>query len=212
MSRKLNLTTAFYVFVKDLLDSVFSLLLIFLLSPVLLVLFLSTRIFLGPTPVFKQVRTGQHGKTFTIYKFRTMKNIYDETGKLMPDSVRLTTYGRFLRSTSLDELPTLFNVFLGQMSFVGPRPFVIMFPEYPPNTLSRFICKPGITGLAQINGRNSLSWNRKFAYDRWYARNRSLFLDLLILLLTPFVILRARGISSPNHSTAPSFTPSKSRR
>jgi lipopolysaccharide/colanic/teichoic acid biosynthesis glycosyltransferase len=141
-----------------------------------------------------------------MYKFRTMRDARDEKGKLLPDEQRLTQLGRFLRSTSLDELPELFNVLRGEMSLVGPRPSLMQYLErYSPEQARRHEVKPGITGWAQINGRNAISWEEKFALDVWYVDHQSLWLDLKILLLSVWKVVRRDGISAESHATMPEF-------
>jgi len=158
------------------------------------------------SPLFGQRRTGQHDQVFTIYKFRTMMELRDNSGCLLPDEQRLTALGRLLRSTSIDELPQLWNVLKGDMSLVGPRP---LFPEYLPRYTAfqrrRHEVKPGITGWVQVNGRNSLSWEQKFKLDVWYVDNRTLLLDLRILWLTLLRVWRRGGVSHPGHGSMPEF-------
>src|SRR5690606_3092583 len=142
----------------------------------------------------------------TMYKFRTMTDARDENGRLLPDEQRLTKFGRFLRSTSLDELPELFNVLKGDMSLVGPRPLLMEYlPLYTPEQARRHEVRPGITGWAQVNGRNAISWEEKFKYDVWYVDNWSLWLDLKILFMTIVAVLRRNGISAEGHATMPVF-------
>lgn len=161
---------------------------------------------LGYPILFTQTRPGLHGKPFTIYKFRTMTDERDADGKLLPDSDRLTRLGRFLRSTSLDELPELFNVIKGEMSLVGPRPLLMQYlNRYTPEQARRHEVRPGITGWAQINGRNALSWEEKFALDVWYVDNCSLWLDIRIIALTIWKVFRREGISHQGEATMPEF-------
>jgi len=191
---------------KRLFDIVIATIMLVLLSPVLLVIALTVRFSLGSPVLFKQVRPGLHGRPFTMYKFRTMTDATDEKGRLLPDAQRLTKFGRFLRSTSLDELPELFNVLKGDMSLVGPRPLLMEYlPLYTPEQARRHEVRPGITGWAQVNGRNAISWEQKFEYDVWYVDNRSLWLDLRILWLTLITVLRRDGISAQDHATMPMF-------
>jgi len=176
------------------------------LSPLLLVIGLMIRLSLGRPVLFRQERPGLKGQAFTLLKFRTMRDPYDAQGKSLPDAERLTRIGRFLRSTSLDELPELINVLKGEMSLVGPRPLLMQYlARYTPDQNRRHEVKPGITGWAQINGRNALTWEEKFKLDVWYVDHRSLPLDLKILLLTPFRVLRGYGISAEGHVTMAEF-------
>ncbi|HAA89964.1 MAG: Undecaprenyl-phosphate galactose phosphotransferase [Thermoanaerobacterales bacterium 50_218] len=161
----------------------------------------------SPGPVFfRQVRPGLHGKPFVIYKFRTMCEAYDEQGNPLPDEQRLTRLGKWLRSTSLDELPELYNVLRGEMSLVGPRPLLMEYLDrYTPEQARRHEVKPGITGWAQVNGRNAISWEEKFRLDVWYVDNWSLWLDVKIILLTIWKVLKREGISASGHATMPVF-------
>ncbi|MGH9537611.1 MAG: sugar transferase [Terriglobales bacterium] len=156
--------------------------------------------------LFLQPRLGLHGKPFTVIKFRTMNDARDAEGNLLPDQDRLTALGRFLRRTSLDELPELINVLKGEMSLVGPRPLLLQYWErYSPEQRRRTDVKPGLTGWVQINGRNALSWPQKFTLDVWYVDHQSFWLDLKIIALTAWKILRQEGISHPNHATMEEF-------
>ncbi|HEX3355014.1 MAG TPA: sugar transferase [Terriglobales bacterium] len=156
--------------------------------------------------LFLQPRLGLHGKPFTVIKFRTMNDARDAEGNLLPDQARLTALGRFLRRTSLDELPELINVLKGEMSLVGPRPLLLQYWErYSPEQRRRTDVKPGLTGWVQINGRNALSWPQKFTLDVWYVDHQSFWLDLKIIALTAWKILRQEGISHPNHATMEEF-------
>jgi len=177
-----------------------------LLAPLMLLVTILVRMFLGPPVLFRQQRPGLHGKPFTLYKFRTMTDARDAQGNLLPDEQRLTRLGRFLRSTSLDELPELWNVLKGDMSLVGPRPLLMEYlPLYTPEQFRRHEVRPGITGWAQIHGRNALSWEERFALDVWYVDHVSLWLDLKILLLTPWKVIAREGISQPGHATVEFF-------
>ena len=177
-----------------------------LLSPLLALLALLVRIKLGSPVLFRQLRPGLHGRPFTLYKFRTMTGARDAAGNLLPDAERLTPFGRFLRATSLDELPELWNVIKGDMSLVGPRPLLMQYLDrYTPEQARRHEVRPGITGWAQVNGRNALTWEQKFALDVWYVDNLSLWLDVKIILLTVWKILRREGISQPGQATAEEF-------
>lgn len=177
-----------------------------LLSPVLALVALLVRVKLGSPVLFRQQRPGLRGKPFTIYKFRTMTDARDCQGNLLPDAQRLTSFGRFLRSTSLDELPELFNVLKGDMSLVGPRPLLMQYLDrYTPEQMRRHRVKPGITGWAQINGRNALNWEQKFALDVWYADHWSLWLDIKIIPLTIWKIFKREGINQPGQATMEEF-------
>lgn len=161
---------------------------------------------MGHPVFFSQTRPGLHGKSFRMIKFRTMTNARGPDGELLPDAERLTRLGRFLRSTSLDELPELWNVLRGDMSLVGPRPLLVEYlPLYTPEQARRHEVRPGITGWAQVNGRNALSWEEKFALDVWYVDNQSLWLDLKILWLTVWRVLKRDGISADGEATMPRF-------
>jgi lipopolysaccharide/colanic/teichoic acid biosynthesis glycosyltransferase len=156
--------------------------------------------------IFRQLRPGLRGKPFVLYKFCSMKNARDDRGQLLPDDQRLTRIGSFVRGLSLDELPQLWNVIKGEMSLVGPRPLLMEYLErYTPEQARRHDVRPGITGWAQVNGRNAVDWNERFAMDVWYVDHRSLWLDLRILWLTVFSVLRRSGISNQNHATMPTF-------
>jgi sugar transferase EpsL len=161
---------------------------------------------LGKPILFIQQRPGLHGKPFYLLKFRTMKNIYDEKGKLVPDKERLTDFGRFLRRTSLDELPEIFNVLKGNMSLVGPRPLLMQYlDKYSSEENRRHNVKPGITGWAQVKGRNCLSWAEKFKYDVWYVDNRSLWLDFKILFFTVLTVMSNKGTGESGDENTPYF-------
>jgi len=165
---------------------------------------------LGSPVFFRQTRPGLHGKPFNLIKFRTMTNTKDHFGRLLPDSKRITKLGRFLRITSLDELPELWNVLKGDMSLVGPRPLLMEYlDKYTPEQARRHEVKPGITGWAQINGRNALSWEERFKMDVWYVDNQNLWLDLKILFLTIWKVLAREGISKPGHATMTKFSGTK---
>jgi len=166
--------------------------------------------FHGRPILFRQVRPGYQGQPFTLYKFRTMTDARDAAGRLLSDEQRLTRFGRFLRATSLDELPELFNVLRGEMSLVGPRPLLMQYLErYTPEQARRHEVYPGITGWAQVNGRNALTWEDKFRLDVWYVDHWSLALDVKILLITLWKVLRREGISQPGHVTAEEFMGTK---
>ena len=191
---------------KRLLDVVGSVTGLLLLSPVMLCTAILVRKRLGSPVLFSQVRPGLGGKPFRMLKFRTMTDARDLDGQLLPDRDRLTPFGRFLRGTSLDELPELLNVLKGDMSLVGPRPLLMEYlPLYSAEQARRHDVKPGITGWAQINGRNAISWEQKFALDVWYVDHQSVWLDLRILALTVWKVVRREGISAANDATMPRF-------
>lgn len=181
-----------------------------LLAPLLTFLSLGVLLSLGRPVFFRQQRPGRNGHAFRLVKFRTMRDALDGEGQDLPDSERLTPFGIFLRRTSLDELPTLWNVFCGQMSLVGPRPLLMRYlPRYNSRQSRRHEVRPGVTGWAQINGRNALSWEEKFEYDIWYVDHASLGLDLRILFRTVFKVLRREDISADDHATMPEFLGTK---
>ena len=191
---------------KRLVDFCPTLLIIVVSSPLLALVALLVRLKLGSPVLFRQMRPGLHGRPFTMLKFRTMTDARDASGQLLPDSQRLTPFGRFLRSTSLDELPELINVLKGDMSLVGPRPLLMQYLErYTPEQRRRHEVRPGITGWAQVNGRNALSWERKFELDVWYVDHQSPWLDLKIIFMTVWKIFRRDGISQPGQATAEEF-------
>jgi len=193
--------------VKRILDIAGSCAAILALSPLLLLVAAAVRIWLGSPILFRQRRPGLHGRPFLMYKFRTMRDAYDAAGRPLPDAQRLTALGRWLRTTSLDELPELYNVLRGEMSLVGPRPLLMEYlNHYTPQQARRLDAIPGITGWAQINGRNSVSWEEKFALDVWYVDHWTLEFDLRILLATMVKVLRRDGISADGHCTMPEFT------
>ena len=172
----------------------------------LLALIALVRIKLGRPVFFRQTRPGLHGRPFQMVKFRTMTDARGPDGALLPDADRLTPFGRFLRSTSLDELPELWNVLRGDMSLVGPRPLLMEYlPLYTPEQARRHAVRPGITGWAQVNGRNALSWEEKFALDVWYVDHQSLWLDIRILWMTAVKVLRRQDISAPGEATVEYF-------
>jgi sugar transferase EpsL len=177
-----------------------------LVSPVLILTALIVRIYHGSPVLFRQLRPGYRGQPFFLYKFRTMRELRDEQGKLLPDAARLTPLGRFLRTTSLDELPELLHVLRGEMSLVGPRPLLMQYlSRYSPEQARRHEVLPGITGWAQINGRNALTWQDKFRLDVWYVDHWSISLDVRILLFTVWKWFSREGISQPGHATAEEF-------
>jgi sugar transferase EpsL len=196
----------YYRLGKRLLDLAITIPALIILLPVLAFVALLVRIRLGSSVLFRQQRPGLYGKPFTIYKFRTMTNARDAQGNLLPDGQRLTCLGRFLRSTSLDELPELFNVLKGDMSLVGPRPLMMQYLErYTPQQMCRHEVKPGVTGWAQVNGRNAITWEQRFVLDVWYVDHWSLWLDLRIIALTVWKVFAREGISQPGQATMEEF-------
>ncbi len=195
---------------KRLLDLLLTIPGLVLVSPVLLLIALMVRIIHGKPVLFRQLRPGYRGQPFYVYKFRTMTEDHDEVGNLLPDTHRLTALGRFLRTTSLDELPELFHVLAGKMSLVGPRPLLMQYLDlYTPEQARRHDVLPGITGWAQVNGRNAITWEDKFRFDVWYVDNWSLWLDIKILAVTLWKVLKREGISQPGRATADEFMGSK---
>jgi len=191
---------------KRFMDVVISAVALCAFLPVLVVIGLAVWLKMGWPPFFSQLRPGLGGKPFTMHKFRTMNAKKDGFGQLLPDAERLTPFGKFLRATSLDELPELWNVLKGEMSLVGPRPLLMEYlPLYSPEQARRHEVRPGITGWAQVNGRNALSWEEKFVLDVWYVDNQSFALDLKILCLTLLALFRRDGISAAGHETMPRF-------
>ncbi|MBI3942853.1 MAG: sugar transferase [Chloroflexi bacterium] len=192
---------------KPIFDKITSLLAIIILLPVFSVVAILVRIFLGTPVLFRQQRPGRNQKPFTILKFRTMTDSRDPAGTPLPDDLRLTAFGQFLRRTSLDELPELINVLKGDMSLVGPRPLLMEYLDrYTPEQRRRHAVLPGITGWAQVHGRNHLTWEEKFALDVWYVDHQSLWLDIKILLLTVWKWLLREGINQPGQATVERFT------
>lgn len=195
---------------KRIFDVVIAILVLGVSLPILVLLALLIRIWLGRPVFFVQVRPGLHGKPFRMVKFRTMTDKRDKHGRLLPDNIRLTRFGRILRSTSLDELPELWNVLKGDMSLVGPRPLLMEYlPLYSKEQYRRHEVRPGVTGWAQINGRNAISWEDKFKLDVWYVDNQSFGLDLKILVLTVKKVLIRDGISGQGEVTMSKFTGTK---
>ena len=191
---------------KRIFDIVFSFAGILLLLPFFLYIAIMIRTFMRGKVLFKQTRPGLHGKPFTIYKFRTMSNKRDEDGNLLPDNQRMTKLGVFLRSTSLDEFPELFNVLKGDMSLVGPRPLLRQYLDrYTPEQARRHAVRPGITGWAQVNGRNAITWEEKFELDVWYVDNWSFWLDMKIIGMTFWKVLKREGISQVGQATMEEF-------
>jgi len=194
--------------IKRLFDLTIAVPSVIVLSPVLALIGILVRMKIGSPVVFRQVRPGLYGRPFVIYKFRTMTDKWDEAGNLLPDGERLARLGRFLRKTSMDELPELFNVIKGDMSIVGPRPLLMQYLDrYTPKQARRHEVKPGITGWAQVNGRNAISWEDKFKLDVWYVDHWSLWLDVKIVAMTGMKVLKREGISQNGEATASEFNP-----
>lgn len=199
--------------VKRAFDMIVAATMLIVLSPLLVGIALLVRTKLGRPILFSQVRPGRHAKPFRMIKFRTMLDAVDQDGNPLPDSERLTAFGRLLRSTSLDELPELVNVLRGEMSLVGPRPLLMQYlPLYTAEQARRHEMRPGLTGWAQVNGRNSLSWEDRFALDIWYVDHRTMLLDLRILWLTARKVLLKEGISASGEATMSAFTGTKQNR
>lgn len=195
-----------YKYVKRILDIISSLLAIIILSPLLAVTSVLVKTKLGSPVLFRQERPGKDEKIFTLMKFRTMTDERDENGELLPDEVRLTKFGKFLRSTSIDELPELFNILKGDMSVIGPRPLLVQYlPRYNEHQHRRHEVKPGLSGWAQVNGRNAISWEEKFDFDVEYVDNYSLLMDIKILFMTVANVLKRDGISSETSATMEEF-------
>lgn len=193
-------------FFKRLIDFILALVGIVILSPLLIVLIVLGAVFMGGNPFFTQERPGKNERVFKLVKFRTMDNRRDSNGELLSDEVRLNRYGRFLRSTSLDELPELFNILVGDMALIGPRPLLVRYlPRYNDEQHHRHDVRPGLTGYAQAHGRNTVSWEDKFAMDVWYARNISFVLDCQIIVDTVKTVLNREGISSETSATMEEF-------
>ena len=191
---------------KRVFDFILSLTAIIILSPVLLLLTVIGAFLMGGNPFFTQERPGKDGKIFKLVKFKSMNNKRDERGELLPDEKRLTSYGQFIRNTSLDELPELINILKGDMAIVGPRPLLVRYlTRYNKTQARRHEVRPGLTGLAQVNGRNAISWEEKFRYDVEYVDNLSLMLDIKIILMTVLKVVKRDGISSENSATMEEF-------
>lgn len=196
-----------YKYIKRFFDFVSALLALIVFSLLLAVVAVLVKIKLGSPVIFKQERPGLNNKVFTLYKFRTMTDERDENGELLPDEVRLTKFGQFLRNTSIDELPELINILKGDMSVIGPRPLLVQYiPLYNKHQARRAEVKPGLSGWAQVNGRNSVTWEDKFDMDVYYADNYSLALDLKILFMTVKNVIKREGISSDTSATMEPFT------
>lgn len=197
-------------YVKRVVDILLSLVAIIILSPLLALTWLLVKLFIGSPVLFSQERPGLNEKIFTLYKFRTMTNQKDSDGNLLSDERRLTKFGRFLRASSIDELPELFNILIGDMSVIGPRPLLVEYLElYNDEQKKRHLVRPGLTGLAQVNGRNLLTWEEKFRFDIEYVNNVSFVLDLQILLKTIMKVIKKEGISSNSSETMEAFKGSK---
>ncbi|RSK33782.1 sugar transferase [Bhargavaea beijingensis] len=192
---------------KRMFDATVSLVALIGLFPIILLTALLIRVKLGSPVIFKQQRPGLMAKPFNVFKFRTMTDERDESGELLSDKVRLTSFGKFIRKLSLDELPQLWNVFRGDMSFVGPRPLLMEYlPLYNEHQARRHEVRPGITGWAQVNGRNAISWEQKFDYDVWYVDNQSFWLDIKILFMTVLKVFKSEGINQTGQATMTKFT------
>jgi sugar transferase EpsL len=195
-----------YDAVKRWIDGAVAATLLVATAPLAAVVAVAVRWKLGSPVLFRQQRPGLHGKPFTLYKFRTMVDVRDDRGLPLPDEKRLTPLGAFLRRVSLDELPQLWNVFRGDMSFIGPRPLLMQYLDrYTPEQTRRHEVRPGITGWAQVNGRNAITWEEKFALDVWYVDHRGPWLDLKIVLRSAAALVRFREINAPGHATMPEF-------
>ncbi len=193
-------------FIKRALDIIISLCGIIILSPVYLILWILVRVKLGNPALFTQDRPGKNEKVFKLYKFRTMTDERDEKGELLPDEIRLTGFGKILRSTSMDELPELFNILKGDMSLIGPRPLLVRYlPYYTEEERHRHDVRPGLTGLAQVNGRNALGWEDRFSYDLQYVEHCSFLMDMKVLGMTVGKVLKRSGTLSGAEQTVPDF-------
>ncbi|MES9684674.1 sugar transferase [Gottfriedia acidiceleris] len=191
---------------KRMIDLIISLMIIIVFSPILLIVGVMVRFKMGSPILFKQVRPGLYGKPFNLYKFRTMVDLKDSNGELLSDELRLTNFGKFLRKFSLDEFPQLINVVKGEMSLVGPRPLLMEYLSlYTKEQMLRHDVKPGITGWAQVNGRNAITWEEKFKLDNWYIKNHNLIVDLKILFLTFIKVIKKEGISQQGQVTMEKF-------
>jgi lipopolysaccharide/colanic/teichoic acid biosynthesis glycosyltransferase len=195
-----------YKFVKPVLDKILALILIIIFSPVMIITAILLYFKIGNPVIFTQMRPTKNGRIFKIYKFRTMSNEKDENGELLPDEMRLKGFGQIVRNLSLDELPQLFNVLKGDISFIGPRPLLVEYlPLYSNFQKQRHLVQSGISGLAQIKGRNNLSWKNRFRYDVFYAKNISLKLDIYIIFLTIWKVLKRADINQNGKATAEKF-------
>ena len=192
--------------IKCIFDLIASLIGLIIFSIPILIVSIIKKLTSKDTVFFKQLRPGKNGVLFHLYKFKTMADIRDEDGNLLPDEKRITKFGKFLRRLSLDELPEIWNVFKGDMSLVGPRPLLVEYLDrYNPEQARRHEVKPGITGWAQVNGRNAITWEEKFKYDVWYVDHWSLWLDIKIILITIIKVLKGEGISQPGQATMEKF-------
>lgn len=192
---------------KRFFDITVSGLLLIVLLPITILISILIRLIMGSPVLFRQIRPGLNGELFVVYKFRTMSEQFDALGNVLPDGVRLTNLGLFLRKSSLDEIPQLFNVLNGEMSLVGPRPLLVEYlPLYSSEQAKRHLVRPGITGWAQIHGRNTISWQDKFSLDVWYVENASIFLDIKILCMTMLKVLRREGVNASDADTMKKFT------
>lgn len=207
ISKMSSYKSKFYIFCgKRILDLGVSFTVLIALSPILIIAALLVRVILGSPVLFKQTRPGLHEKPFILIKFRTMTDVRDKDGHLLPDAERLTRLGIFLRKSSMDELPELFNVLKGDMSLVGPRPLLMQYLErYTPAQARRHEVKPGLTGWAQVNGRNALTWEEKFKLDVWYVDHHSFWLDIKIIFLTIWKIFKREGINQAGQATVEEF-------
>lgn len=195
-----------YTYIKRALDLCLTIPVFTILSPILFFIAQSIRLSMGKPVFYIHKRPGKGGKSFSLYKFRTMNDQKDSDGCLLPDSDRLTRVGKLLRATSLDEMPELWNVIKGDMSLVGPRPLLVRYLcRYTPEQARRHEVKPGLAGWAQVNGRNAISWEEKFKLDVWYVDNRSLWLDIKIIIMTVFQVIKREGIRAKGHATMPEF-------
>ena len=195
-------------YIKRILDFTLALILLLLLSPVFLIIAILVLIFHGRPIIFTQERTGYKEETFDLYKFRSMTNEKDENGELLPSKDRITKFGSFLRKTSLDELPEIFNILIGDMSFIGPRPVLVRYLKYyEDRERLRHEVKPGLTGLSQVNGRNRISWRKRFEYDVYYVENISFLLDVKIFIDTIKVVLSRKGIADVEETKVDEFGP-----
>jgi sugar transferase EpsL len=202
--------SAMYARSKRIFDVIGSLIAAVVFAPVFFIIAICVRLSLGRPILFWHVRAGLHGKPFRLVKFRTMREAFDQDGTLLADSARLTQFGIFIRSTSMDELPELWNVLRGDMSLVGPRPLLMEYlPYYSVEQSRRQDVLPGITGWAQVNGRNAISWEEKFNLDVWYVDNRNIWLDIKVLFRTVAKLLQRADISATGHATMPAFGPRK---
>ena len=198
--------------IKWLIDRLMAAIALILLTPVIIIIAITLAINMGSPVIFTQDRPGKNNRIFKFYKFRTMTDTRDQDGQLLPDGDRITPFGSWLRQTSLDELPQLWNILKGDMSFIGPRPLIVLYLDrYSPQQARRHEVLPGITGLAQINGRNAISWEEKFKFDVWYIDHWSLWLDLKILLFTVVKVIKKDGINQEGYATSEEFKGSMSK-